>query len=156
MFEPMKIDYVWDRLKYSGLASCSSGLRLSPNGMLKIAQSLLRDWLSNQGKKGAQDPLSLIRKFCINTQGERLYKYRYGLHAWIVDLNFAERKDTFCMVCFTGVGGNVIAILPEEQLIYVITGGNYTKLSIINTSPYSTIVKDFILPGCGLTIRDPN
>jgi len=149
IFEPMKIDYIWDRLKYSGLASFSSGLRLSPNGMLKIAQSLLRDWLSNKDEKEAQDPLSLMRRFCVGTQG--LYKSCYGLHAWLVDLNFAERKGTFRIVLFTGVGGNVVAILPEEQLIYVITGGNYTKLSVINTSPYSSIVKDFILPGCGLT-----
>jgi len=152
IFKPMQIEYTWDRLNPSGLASSSAGLRISPNGMLKIGQSLLNDWLANNEKENTKDILSLIRKFCIKLKGINApYDVRYGLHSRVVYLNFCERTNPLPMVYFSGIGGNVIAMLPEEQIVYVITGGNYTRQGIVNAAPWGTVVKDFIFPGCGLT-----
>lgn len=151
LFKPLGIKAHWRRLKNSKLASSSAGLKLSPNDMLKLGQFLLAEWQAHAQKDNPQDLISLVRKYAVKFEG-KYNQQRYGLQFWVSDLQFAHRKEPISMLAMIGIGGNRISILPEEEMVCVMTGGNYTIEGIKNTFPTSAIFKDFIFKACELEL----
>lgn len=151
LFAPLGIEYIWERLRHSDIVSSSSGLYLSPNNMLKIGQSLLNDWLASRGEENPQDILSLVKKFSV-TSNIMVSNLKYGLQFWIPEIKFFERKEKTHIISMIGIGGNRISILPSEQIICVMTGGNYSLDGLRNTFPDKMVFKDFIFPACGLSV----
>ncbi|MGQ3028930.1 MAG: serine hydrolase, partial [Ferrovibrionaceae bacterium] len=122
LFDPIGITgAVWDRVR--GETDAGGGLRLRPRDMARIGQLVLaggrwndrqvvsRDWLatSTEARRKAVDNMS------------------YGFLWWLGDARLQGRD--FRWIGALGRGGQSIRIVPELDLVVVVTAGYYQDYS---------------------------
>lgn len=138
LFEPLGIkNYRWTRER-NGLVSAWAGLRMRSRDLLKFGLLYL-----NGGKWNGKQiiPEELISE-SIKTHIETEPNYGYGYQFWtLVD---TVANQTVSTIEASGNGGQKIEINKSENLIVIITAGNYDKG---NLRKYSyDLYLDFIIP----------
>ena len=147
LFSPMGIDSIrWDVFP-EGEFETAGGLHLRPRDMMKFGVTYLNDGVWN-GKRIVTS--EWVKKSSviynnnseINLPIEDSGKNGYGYTWWISEVGSGSRKTH--MFRANGWGGQVIMVLPEKDMVVVLTGGNYTSRSHL-----FKILKHFILPASG-------
>lgn len=138
LFEPMGItNYEWTKEK-NGLICAWGGLRMRSRDLMKFGILYL-----NQGKWNGKQLISenLVNE-SMNTHIYTEKPYGYGYQFWtLVDTVNASPVTT---VEASGNGGQKIEINKQENLILVITAGNY-DLKNLKKTPFDLYL-DFVYP----------
>lgn len=113
LFEPLGIDSFEWMAGDDGVASASSGLRLTPRGLSRVGQLILGDGL---GIVPASWLDAALRPHV--TIGDDL---RYG-YQWYLSLVGPHRT-----VVAMGNGGQRLFVLPDLDLVVVVTAGDYDR-----------------------------
>jgi CubicO group peptidase (beta-lactamase class C family) len=121
LFAPLGItdvDWVTDR---KGEPSAASGLRLRPRDLAKIGQLVLQ-----QGRWGEQEviPGSWLQE-ATTAQAQPDQFLRYGYQWWLGSSPFGDAQTPW--VAGFGNGGQRLFIVPELDLVVVVTAGNYNN-----------------------------
>ncbi|MCC8959872.1 serine hydrolase [Bradyrhizobium sp. Pear77] len=122
LFEPLGItSFEWSRVK--GGSDAGGGLRLRPRDMAKIGQLVLAG--------GRWDGRQIVPKAWIETSTESKLKatehQSYGYLWWLGQTRLTGRM--FNWVGALGRGGQSIRIVPELDLVVVVTAGYYQDYS---------------------------
>ncbi len=139
LFNTLQIDeYKWDKLN-DDLLFASGGLYLSSRSLAKIGRLFLNDgkWKGNQVV--SEKWIDLSTQSYINP-----YYYNfsngYGFQWW--NYTFNTIYDSHECFFAAGWGDQFLYVLPSENIVIVVTSGNYFDYAEI--SPH-TIVRDYIL-----------
>jgi CubicO group peptidase (beta-lactamase class C family) len=123
LFEPLGIKNVdWIRLRKSGEFAAQGGLRLLPRDLVKIGELVLND-----GRWGKRTLVSAgwLRRSATPVH-DAWYTERYGLHWWSGSTVLPDERS----VSWTeglGVGGQRLYIVPDLDMVVVITAGLYGR-----------------------------
>jgi CubicO group peptidase (beta-lactamase class C family) len=137
LFEPLGITKVeWIRVK--GDTDAGGGLRLRPRDMAKIGQLVLADgrWNDRQVVSKAWIETSTAPK--IKITGGRFYGYLWWLGRSLVNGRGVHRADAL------GRGGQQIRIVPELDLVVVVTAGYYQDYSPQAFQVQSDVFRDVL------------
>jgi CubicO group peptidase (beta-lactamase class C family) len=121
LFAPLGItdmDWVTDR---QGEPKAAAGLRLRPRDLAKIGQLVLQ-----RGRWGEQEmiPGSWLQE-ATTAQAQPDQVRRYGYQWWLGSSPFGDAQTPW--VAGFGNGGQRLFIVPELELVVVVTAGNYDK-----------------------------
>ncbi len=143
LFRPLEIDqFEWTKFPDLEMPAAASGLRLTSRDLLKFgilyAQKgqwkgkplLSEDWI----KESMRSHIMFGRN---NNVG-------YGYQFWILDGNTIAENQNHSIVAAFGNGDQRIYLDEVNQLIVVVTAGNYNKWSIKKDS--EALLSDFIYP----------
>jgi len=135
LMEPLGITQrTW--VKISGPMTYSSGdLRLRPRDMAKIGYLFVND--------GMWDGQQIISPAWISQATTRHAEtvnpgWGYGYQWWLFD--YTVNGKTYPTFGARGWGGQVITMVPSEDMVIVLTGGNY-----VTSDPADAIIKHFVL-----------
>jgi CubicO group peptidase (beta-lactamase class C family) len=112
------VDWVADR---KGEPSAASGLRLRPRDLAKIGQLVLQ-----RGRWGEQEviPGRWLQE-ATTAQAQPDQFRRYGYQWWLGSSPFGDAQTPW--VAGFGNGGQRLFIVPELELVVVVTAGNYNN-----------------------------
>jgi CubicO group peptidase (beta-lactamase class C family) len=121
LFAPLGItdvEWVTDR---KGEPKAAAGLRLRPRDLAKIGQLVLQ-----RGRWGEQEviPGSWLQE-ATTAQAQPDQFRRYGYQWWLGGSPFGDAQTPW--VAGFGLGGQRLFIVPELELVVVVTAGNYDK-----------------------------
>lgn len=139
LFEPLGIeDFEWARLK-SGSPSASGGLRLNARDLAKLGSLV-----SMGGRWGERSllPQDWIRDAISPQIGAPDRLFFYGYHWWLGRSLLRKREVTWA--AGLGLGGQRLFILPEFDIVVVITAGHYADA--MQAWLPLTILNRFVLP----------
>jgi CubicO group peptidase (beta-lactamase class C family) len=137
LFEPLGITVMeWDR--YRGEPDLGGGLRLRPRDMAKIGQLVLAGgrWNDRQVVSKAWIETSTAPK--IKIRDGRFYGYLWWLGRSLVNGREVHRVDAL------GRGGQQIRIVPELDLVVVVTAGYYQDYSPQAFQVQSDVFRDVL------------
>jgi CubicO group peptidase (beta-lactamase class C family) len=137
LFEPLGITKVeWSRVK--GDTDAGGGLRLRPRDMAKIGQLVLAGgrWNDRQVVSKAWIETSTAPK--IKIPDGRFYGYLWWLGRSLVNGRGVHRADAL------GRGGQQIRIVPELDLVVVVTAGYYQDYSPQAFQVQSDVFRDVL------------
>jgi len=141
LFGPLGIDdYTWITLS-NGDPIASGGLRLRPRDMAKLGQLVLNGGNWNDRRIVSPEWIAASTEPRFDAEG-----LRYGYHWWWGRSLLGS--GTFEWIAAFGLGGQRIFIVPEADLVVVVTAGLYRDES---QGYYARAIMDEIL----LAIRDP-
>jgi CubicO group peptidase (beta-lactamase class C family) len=135
LFNQLEInDYSWD-IDENGIARTDGGLKLKPRDMLKFGQLYINNgkWNNNEIISENWIQNSTRQKITANNQ-------EYAFHWWLKNYNVNNLQ--FRTIYALGHGEQAIILVPEQNLIFVMTAGNYLQ---VEHRPFE-ILKDYILP----------
>ncbi len=118
LFTPLGIDDVEWTPGMNGEAAAASGLRLRAPDLARVGQLLLQrgQW---EGRNVV--PADWIAA-CLTPRAEAFEGVQYGYHWYL-----ARRRDGSVMQMGIGWGGQRLVVVPAQELVYVITMGNYAR-----------------------------
>ena len=142
LFEPLGItEYEWP-LVNNGPPDAAGGLKISPRAMVKIGATFLNNgrW---QGKQIISE--SWVRKSAvpyknnveIKVPGEKSWRHGYTYGWWTRSFEDYDLDIYFA----GGWGGQNIMIAPDENMVVVFTGGNFTSIP-----PPKKLMDKYIIP----------
>ena len=120
LFEPLGIvDTTWNGFS-NGLPAASAGLRLRPRDMAKLGQLVL-----NRGEWNGHRivPASWVKDLLVPQIGRPDGLYFYGYQWWLGRSLLGNRELQWAAAM--GRGGQHIFVVPEFDLVLVLTAGNY-------------------------------
>jgi len=120
--------YNWDIGKQNGYPDGSGTLQLSSRSMLKIGLLVLN--------KGMWENQRIIDEEFINKLSERQiwyddYKMGYGLMWWIKEIEINGKNIE--TIYASGSGGRFIIVIPDLEIVAVLSGGNYRQSEHYNS-----------------------
>jgi CubicO group peptidase (beta-lactamase class C family) len=138
LFAPLGIrdvEWITDR---AGEPIAASGLRMRPRDLAKIGQLLL-----NQGRWGERElvPPAWLRA-SMEPRAEIDAFVRYGYQWWLASSGLGDRAVPW--VAAFGNGGQRLFVLPELDLVVVVTAGNYNQPDQWRTP--LAVLDQFVLP----------
>lgn len=119
LFDPLGITDVEWRSDRTGEPRAASGLRLRPRDLAKIRQLVLQ-----RGQWGEQQivPVAWLQEATSpHVQADQFR--RYGYLWWLGDASFGDAQTPW--VAGFGNGGQRLFIVPDLELVVVVTAGNY-------------------------------
>ncbi len=147
LFDPLGIDtFEWMHCRVATqVAFASGGLYLKPRAMAKIGQLYLQEgiwngnrlvsaeWVRESVKQSIPLPVSMH---------DRYHAYGYGYQWWL------ERYSSGTIDAYSarGWGNQYIVVLPEVDIVVVITGGAFNVDMFAVPYMFYEIVQDYILP----------
>ena len=142
LFEPLGIELSEWPLVNNGPQDAAGGLELTPRSMVKIGITFLNngEWQGQQvlSKKWIEKSVTPYRNNKeIRVPGEKSWRHGYTYGWWTRSWDKPPLKTYFA----GGWGGQNIFVMPEESLVVVFTGGNYTKIP-----PPKRIMDKYIIP----------
>jgi CubicO group peptidase (beta-lactamase class C family) len=138
LFAPLGItSFQWDHLN-SQVIHASGNLQLRPRDLAKFGQLYLDDGLW-QGKQIVSSEWVQQSTRAQTALPGRSSSEGYGYQWWIKTYRLGSAPVT----CFyaAGWGGQRIAVLPELDMVVVLTGGNY-----VGRTPVDEIIQEYVLP----------
>lgn len=144
LFGPLGIDSLqWDTYP-NGEIEAASGLHLRPRDMLKLGVTYLNAGVWNGERILPGDWVNKSSRIYGNCTGinipiEDSGRNAYGYTWWISEVGSPGNKTT--MYRANGWGGQVIMVFPEQDMVVVFTGGNYTARSSL-----FEIIERYVLP----------
>jgi CubicO group peptidase (beta-lactamase class C family) len=149
LFEPLGITgFEWFRVK-GGDTDAGSGLRLRPRDMAKIGQLVLAGGRSNDRQIVSRAWIDASMTPHINSTG--LYFYGY---LWWLGRSLLKGREIRWAAAF-GRGGQSIYIVPELDLVVVVTAGYYQDYSPRTQQVLAGVFRDVLRaasspdPRCG-------
>jgi CubicO group peptidase (beta-lactamase class C family) len=143
LFHPLGIERYQFFLDPTGIAYMGGGLYLRPRDMLKLGQLyasggvwqgrriLSEEWVRESwGRYGRLEPLD---------RNGHQYGYLWWHHRYDVDGQVVETVEA------RGNGGQYIFVVPTQNLVVVITAGNY-RAGLRMTRQPEAILETFVLP----------
>ncbi|MBN2665837.1 MAG: serine hydrolase [Bacteroidales bacterium] len=141
LFDPLEVQGgKWQRLP-SGYFFASGGVFLRPRELAKIGQLFIDDGCWKGHQVITPEWIAVSTDNHIATQGRTLPAATgYGYQWWITDFNVNGKvyKSFFA----AGWGDQYMFIFPDEELLIVMNGGNYSYAGSIS---FYSLVEDFIL-----------
>jgi CubicO group peptidase (beta-lactamase class C family) len=138
LFAPLGIhdvEWITDR---AGEPIAASGLRLRPRDLAKIGQLVL-----DQGRWGDRQ---IVPSSWLRASGEPRAHVddfvRYGYHWWLASSGLGDRAVPW--IAAFGNGGQRLFVLPELELVVVVTAGNYNQPDQWRTP--LAVLNQFVLP----------
>jgi CubicO group peptidase (beta-lactamase class C family) len=140
LFEPLGIDDYWYLVFPSGLVYASGDLGLRPRDAARFGQLYLNDgvWdgvriLPEGWMERAADP---YHAFSPSFIGNGMVGYSYGW--WVKNTSYGQGAfDAW------GWGGQDIMVIPEYDMVVVLTAGGYWEETVMSSH---TMMTDYILP----------
>jgi CubicO group peptidase (beta-lactamase class C family) len=137
IFEPLGINE-YDAWYLQGDAHAGSALYLTMRGMAKFGQLYLDGgvWLGQQ----------VVPETWVNNSTQEKVSsdgIRYGYQWWLTDFS-VNGEDVFCFYA-NGWGGQLIFVLPDLNVVVVLTGHGYEDGDAAETSARK-MMEDYILP----------
>jgi CubicO group peptidase (beta-lactamase class C family) len=138
LFTPLgirKVDWQYTPL---GTAMTGGGLSMRSRDLLKLAQLFLNngDWNDNR----------LVSREWVETSTRQHVKVddetEYGYLWWLRKLGTAQRK--YQSILMQGNGGNKVAIVPELDIVAVLTSTNYNTKGMHDQT--DRLLNDYIIP----------
>jgi CubicO group peptidase (beta-lactamase class C family) len=138
MFGPLGIrdvEWITDRV---GEPIAASGLRMRPRDLATIGQLLL-----NQGRWGDRElvPPAWLRA-SVEPRAEIDAFVRYGYQWWLASSGLGDRAVPW--IAAFGNGGQRLFVLPELEMVVVVTAGNYNQPDQRRTP--LAVLNQFVLP----------
>ncbi|MFC1726138.1 serine hydrolase domain-containing protein [candidate division KSB1 bacterium] len=136
-------DFEW-QVTQAGLVLASGELMLCSRDMAKFGQLFLNTgkWENERVISEEWISISTQKHFDPNNYTDAFrWADGYGYQWWLWDLNSQGRN--FCAYMASGWGGQWIIQIPELDIVFVTTGGNYYTAEII---PIKSIIEDYIIP----------
>ena len=154
LFSPLGITNVlWHKTK-TGHAATGYGLFLEPRSMAKFGQLFLDNgmWEGQQLLSPEWVQQTSIQQLPFPTTNPvylEILNIGYSLHWWIEDF---KMQDDRIMHTFSaeGNGGQFIFVIPELDMVVVLTGNNYTWEEDSVYGQAFTMMHDYILPAINL------
>lgn len=141
LFEPLGIEHFkWHSYSLSGIPAAASGLRLRSRGLMKFgllyhnkgiwegSRILSESWVEESFKKHIDKP----------HQTNGFFGYHFHIHP-----SFTSMGKTIQHVAAVGNGDQRIFFNEEDDLMVVVTAGNYNDWKVKNSL---ALMKDFIYP----------
>lgn len=115
LFEPLGIaDYAWERIP-CGLTDTDGGLYMRPRDMAKLGQLYLDGGRWRGSRIVSEEWVDeSVREHMVNEQSPN-----YGFQWWCGNFHYANRSVS--MFLASGHGGQVICVIPEFDLVVVLT-----------------------------------
>ncbi|WP_299364073.1 serine hydrolase [Winogradskyella sp.] len=140
LFNPLGIqNYNWKKNRTQTLVSADAGLSIRPRDMIKIGTMLL-----NKGEWGDKRILSekWVKRLSskqVNGGAMGPFLLSYGYMVLVVEKgpDFLPGLRGYAA---TGNGGQIIWVLPEQNAVFVFTGGNYNS-ELSQTQPIEIAIK---------------
>ncbi len=144
LFDPLDIHSAqWVEAPSAGITvvPVSFGLSLSPQDLAKIGLLVLNKgkWAGKQIVSEDWIKESISRKV---SRDQTNKKYDYGYLWWETESTLGNQR--FKTLLGWGVGGNYLFIVPDKNLVCVITAGNYNDPKAAKSS--LQLFQDYILP----------
>ena len=142
LFGPLGIEHVEWTSDRVGEPSAAAGLRLRPRDMARIGQLVL-----NGGRWGSRQivPADWLRE-SLQPRAEVDPIVRYGYFWWLASSAFGDGTTPWYGAF--GNGGQRVFILPELDLIVVVTAGNYNQPD--NWRTPIAVLTQFVLPSLAI------
>jgi CubicO group peptidase (beta-lactamase class C family) len=146
LFTPLRITDVEWVTDGKGEPIAASGLRLRPRDLAKIGQLVLR-----RGRWGDQEviPGSWLQD-ATTAKAQPDSVLRYGYQWWLGSSSFGDAQTPWVAGC--GNGGQRLFIVPELDLVVVVTAGNYNNPDQWRLP--MAILNQFVLPALVGAPRD--
>jgi CubicO group peptidase (beta-lactamase class C family) len=138
LFTPLGIKNVDWQYTPLGTAMTGGGLSMRSRDLLKLAQLFLNDgnWNSNRLVSGEWVKTSTRPHVRVDDETE------YGYLWWLRKLGTGQRKFQSCLM--QGNGGNKVAIVPELDVVAVLTSTNYNTKGMHDQT--DRLLNDYIIP----------
>jgi CubicO group peptidase (beta-lactamase class C family) len=135
LFEPLGITHKsWVML--AGQVTYASGdLRLRPRDMAKIGFLFLNDGAWDGQHVISADWITQATAWSVQTLNP---DWGYGYQWWL--FHHTANGETYPTFGARGWGGQTITVVPDADMVIVLTGGNY-----LTSDPVDAIVKHFVL-----------
>jgi CubicO group peptidase (beta-lactamase class C family) len=137
LFAPMGIRNVKWAYSPLGLAQGGGGLRLASRDLLKLGQLYLNGGTWKGTRVVSQDWVKASLRPHVQVDDETLYGYLW----WLPTFTVGARK--FPAQLMSGNGGNKVVIVPDLDLVVVITSTNYNTRGMHQQA--EKILSDFVL-----------
>jgi CubicO group peptidase (beta-lactamase class C family) len=146
LFTPLGIDrfeWITDRL---GEPSAAAGLRLRPRDLARIGQLVL-----HRGRWGEREivPDAWLRE-SVAPRADVEPLVRYGYFWWLASSAIGDAATPW--IGAVGNGGQRLFVVPELDLIVVVTAGNYNQPE--NWRTPTAVLGQFVLPALAAGPRD--
>ena len=143
LFKPLGInEYEWERLNRD-IIHASGHLHLSPRNMAKFGYLILNNGVWNNNRIISEKWIKATTSDYIKIPGRAWEGDRFGYQWWLKSY-FVGSKRVEAIVR-SGWGGQAIILLPDFDLVIVLTGGNY-----VDKDPVDEIVSQYIIPSVQL------
>ncbi len=139
LFDPLEIENSWWWLLRPDFVYASGDLALRPRDMAKFGQMFLQNGYWNGEQIVSEDwvTLSATPWFLFNPYpGQRSRGYSFGW--WPSGSDYGQGA-----YAANGWGGQAIIVLPEHDMVVVLTGGSYWQAPLL--SPHEMMV-EYVLP----------
>lgn len=147
LFGPLEIrDHHWRQFTYApGVTYASGGLSLRPRDMAKLGQLFLN--------KGIWDGERIVSETWIDASIEEsiplpaamqgpFHSFGYGYQWWLETFD----SGTIAAYSARGHGNQYIIVIPELNIVIVLTGGAYHMSPLYSPITWHGLVEDYILP----------
>jgi CubicO group peptidase (beta-lactamase class C family) len=144
LFDPLEIHSTrWVEAPSAGtkVVPVSFGLSISPRDLAKIGLLVLKqgEW---EGQRIVSEDWIKESTSLKVPRGQTNHKYDYGYLWWETEFKIGNRNIRTVMGW--GVGGNYLLIVPEKNLVFVITAGNTNDPQAAKCS--LRLFQDYVLP----------
>ena len=124
----------WQKFS-NGVVFVSGDLRIRPRDMAKLGSLYLNKGYWNGEQIISQEWVEKSTSALANPPNDFMYGYQWWINNYIIGgveyHSFSAR----------GWGGQTISVIPDLEMVIVLTGGNY-----VNYDPSDEIIRDYILP----------
>lgn len=143
LFKPMCItDFQWG-FSPKGKAWLAGNARMKPRDMAKFGYMVLNGgmWQDKQIISTKWLKESTSKYVALKNMKIHGGNYNYGYLWWLAKLTV--KKQSVDIIAASGNGGQIIAIIPEFEIVAVFTGGNYN--SPLEAQPVEMLIQ-YIIP----------
>ena len=140
LFGPMGVTNYTFPMHYTGLTVCHGDIYITPRDMAKFGQLYLDGGAWGEGRVLPEEwvdksvaPLVSVRNFNLYWASD------YGYLWWLND--YAVGGHTYSTFKALGWGGQEIWVVPDEEMVVVFTGANYTV-----NPPTDELMVRYVLP----------
>ncbi len=142
LFDPLGIGAFEWTTNPQGDAIAASGLRLTPRDLARIGAMVLDNGCHGGRRIVPQQWLTAAFAPAVAMPDGRRYGYQWYLHRII--RNDAGRARREPVIGAVGNGGQRLFVLPDLDLVFAVTAGNYDLPE--GWRPSMTVVRDVLLP----------
>lgn len=130
-------NYYWQTLSPSGITCCHGDIYITPRDMAKLGYLFLNDGIWNGTSIISSEWISKSVQNHISPGVS--WADGYGYLWWL--RNYHSGGITYSSYRAEGWGGQMIIVIPDEELVVVFTGANY-----VTGTPCEEIISEYILP----------
>ena len=126
-FKPLGITNTWWERGHGGIVVTGGGLQLRPRDLLKVGQLILQNGMWEDTQIVSEDWLkqTFYRSVYIDFDTDFGFHTDYGFQWWLPRISHPGTREVLEPYVAAGWGGQYLIIYPEQELIIVMTGGNY-------------------------------